>query len=150
MSDVDYQPPEFPSFSTLQSQQLVKMEQSVTTTSPFTSLQSQKNMKAELTSIPVPPTSFSSVQSQKAVKMEQTSMPTLPTSFSSMQSQQMVKMERTVPSPPPSIQAPVASSAPPSVPPKFVKPVSTAIVTEGEKLFLEAQYEGKSKSIIFS
>lgn len=39
------------------------------------------------------------------------------------------------------IKAPVKVE-PPSVPPKFVRPVSTAIVSEGEKLLLEAQYEG--------
>ncbi|XP_035212204.1 muscle M-line assembly protein unc-89-like isoform X2 [Stegodyphus dumicola] len=56
--------------------------------------------------------------------------PTFPV-FSSLQSQQLVKMEQT-----PIIEQP------PSKPPKFTKPVSTAIVTEGEKLLLEAQYEG--------
>lgn len=151
MSDIDYQPPEFPSFSTLQSQQLVKMEQSTTTSSPmFSSLQSQKDVKMEYTSIPAPPPSFSSMQTQKTVKMEQTSMPTPPPSFSYMQNQQMLKMEQVVaPSPPPAIQAPIVSPAPPSVPPKFTKPVSTAIVTEGEKLFLEAQYEGMCKNITY-
>lgn len=144
MSDIDYQPPEFPSFSTLQSQQLVKMEQSTTTASPiFSSLQSQKDIKMEHTTIPAPPPSFSSMQTQKTMKIEQMSMPTPPPSFSYMQNQQVLKMDQVVASsPPPAIQASIVPPAPPSVPPKFIKPVSTAIVTEGEKLFLEAQYQG--------
>lgn len=36
----------------------------------------------------------------------------------------------------------ISARPPPSVPPKFIRPVTTTSVTEGEKILLEAQYEG--------
>ncbi|XP_054706310.1 muscle M-line assembly protein unc-89-like isoform X2 [Uloborus diversus] len=55
-------------------------------------------------------------------------------SFSSLQSQELVMREES------SFNQQLPTT--PSTPPKFVKPVSTAVVTEGEKLLLEAQYDG--------
>ncbi|GFT67998.1 hypothetical protein NPIL_385641 [Nephila pilipes] len=106
VSDSDYQPPEFPSFSTLQSQQLVKMEQS--TFDQRTVVKSSEQL--------LPST-------ETVVKQP---MPQFP------------KIQPLVSAPQPVGQPPTIQQ----IPPKFIKPVSTAVVTEGEKILLEGHYEG--------
>lgn len=61
-----------------------------------------------------------------------------------VQSAPQLAATKVVPKPVPRPQV-VELSKPAEVPPNFTKPVSTAIVTEGEKLFLEAQFEGKER-----
>ncbi|KAF8795362.1 Muscle M-line assembly protein unc-89 like protein [Argiope bruennichi] len=105
VSDVDYQPPEFPSFSSLQSQQLVKREEST-----FNQYSVAKSAQPQPLVIETP--------KQPTVQFPIMQVPVIP---------------------PLPVEQPLSENI---VPPKFIKPVSTAVVTEGEKLLLEAIYEG--------
>ncbi|GIY10873.1 hypothetical protein CEXT_514601 [Caerostris extrusa] len=107
-SDVDYQPPEFPSFSSLQSQQLVKMEQSTFN-------------QYSVVNPPQPPPVITATSKQNVPQ------------FTKIETVTSISMDQS----PQIISTPVQQ-----IPPKFIKPVSTSVITEGEKLFLEAIYEG--------
>lgn len=158
MSDADYQPPEFPSFSSLQSQQLVKREQTTFT---------QHRLEQGTTPAPPIQTPVKQAIHAPAFKPPSFQAPSIPTpsipapafkapayqapsfqapSFQPPSIPAPVKQTPVIPAPVPVVQPTVVRSAvsqlPQQMPPKFTKPVSTASLTEGEKLFLEAQYEG--------